>query len=265
MTLLFISLIFILGLMVGVGTTFIGMGGGVLIVPILPLIYPLGMREIVATTLLVVFLVAVINTLGFVKRRLVQWRESLTLGMGSMVGAYAAARMTRVIPEKWLLWIFLTVLVGLTYKAGGDAYRSRKGKNRAEESETKKFSLPKLLIIALVGGVIIGLTGVGAGILFSSVLLSFRIVENSEVVPTSNAAVMLTSAAGLLGYVGEIHWPAVGAIRLDVGLILFLGAWLSATFGRQYQHLMPREWRGGILTLILLLASGKIAFMAMSL
>lgn len=58
-----------LGLVVGTFSALFGVGGGVLIVPLLPLAVNLSVRETIATSLFAIFLVVANNTLSFQRKK----------------------------------------------------------------------------------------------------------------------------------------------------------------------------------------------------
>lgn len=256
--------IFSLGLVIGLIASVLGLGGGVLIVPLLPLLGELTLRETLGTSLFTVLLVVSYNTWHFHREKKVEWRLSAILGMGSLIGAYVAGSLTAFVPEVAIFSVFLVVLILLALRSffikaedlGVESDSTKKG-------EGSRYSLNsmQLIGIGLFAGAISGFTGVGGGVFFSTLLVGFHLVENDRIAPTSNAAMLFTSLAGSFAYMEsmqEVSWQRLGLIRIDYALLLFVGAGITSQFGRKYQHKLSRKAKGIILGILLVLLAIKV-------
>jgi len=100
-----------IGLAAGVFGGFFGVGGGLIIVPLLVLAMKLAPKIAVGTSLAVIVPTAIIaawrhNQLGNVNWRVVGW-----MMMGSVVGAWVGASLTNHIGGEWIRRLFAVVLV----------------------------------------------------------------------------------------------------------------------------------------------------------
>ena len=69
-----------IGLGIGLDFGFLGLGGGALIVPFLPIAAPMAQVEVIATSLFTILLVVVNNTISFHRKKLVSWKFALVMG-----------------------------------------------------------------------------------------------------------------------------------------------------------------------------------------
>lgn len=240
----------ILGIFVGLVSTFFGAGGGVFIVPLLPLIYPIGIREVVPTSLLTVLGVVAINTIFFKSKGLVAWGVGLATGISAAISALLISKISFSFEQKIIyqtiafilcLSAFLLVLVP-------------RNENYFRGRDPRK-SLFIAIVVGIFAGLGHGLSGIGAGLLITPIFLVFNVVPYSQVVPTSNLCMIFSCLFGLLGYISEVptlSWTNVGPARLDIAAMILVGTFFSAPFGRKYQDKMPETLRRVVLAIMLI-------------
>ena len=212
-------------------------------VPLLPLATQLSMREVIGTSLLTVCLVSFANVYRFHAKALVEWRIGITAGSFAAFGSFVAATLTGYVPEYILHFVMFFVLVQIAYIT----LRGPKKNGKPVESYVG---------IGLASGLIAGFTGIGGGVLMTPMLGRLKGMLQARVVPTSNLAIGITSLAGAFALViaglRQEHGSIFGLVRLDLALTLFIGAQITAYFGRKYQHRLDpkkRDWLIGLLLL----------------
>lgn len=246
---------FAIGLCVGLSSSFLGLGGGILIVPLLPLAADISTRGVIGTSLLTVFLVSVQNTWAFHRKRLIEWRPALVIGAFSSVGSFVAGRLTKVVPLHLLDTGFFILLLALGLHT---LYKATRRPRPREASGMSGRGWPAMML-GFVSGIIAGFTGIGGGVFVVPVLSMYDWVAAAKVVPTSVATILLTSAAGaaafLLRFVETSNPVSVSDLpRLDLAMALFLGGAFSSRFGQAYQSRLDprkRDWLIGFLLLVL--------------
>ncbi len=253
-----------LGLVVGIISSFLGLGGGIIIVPLLPVFVPgLSAREVIATSLCSVFLVVSINTLRFSRKKSVMFSHSLLLGISSGITAYIAARATAYFSEDVLYGALVLVLLLASVRTLLGGYSRYTGRYKVpEQTGVKK---PGKIFSGFVGslsGAVSGFTGLGGGSVMSPLLLSAGVLEEKNISPTVNGAMILTSLLGVLGYtVGEpVSWPTWGSVHLDAMLGIVCGSYLTGTLGVKYQEKLCPQTRCWILGSLLLGLAVKVSF-----
>jgi uncharacterized membrane protein YfcA len=101
-----------LGILVGVGAAFTGLGGGFLMVPLL-LMMGYSAHKAVGTSFLAILVLSISALVAHNKLANVDYRAGLLLGIGGVVGAQIGARLVEHISTASFKRIFALVLVGL--------------------------------------------------------------------------------------------------------------------------------------------------------
>jgi len=100
------------GVMVGIGASFTGLGGGFLIVPLLLLLgYPA--QKAVGTSFLAILVISLSALFAHNKLANVDYRVGLLLGAGGIAGAQIGARLLEHVSTASFKRIFAAVLLGL--------------------------------------------------------------------------------------------------------------------------------------------------------
>ncbi len=101
-----------LGVLVGVGASFSGLGGGFLMVPIL-LFAGYTAQKAVGTSFLGILVISISALLAHDKLHNVDYKLGLLLGIGGVVGAQLGARLVETVPTDVFKKIFACILLGL--------------------------------------------------------------------------------------------------------------------------------------------------------
>ncbi len=105
-------LMVVAGVVVGIGASFTGLGGGFLIVPLLLLLgYPA--QKAVGTSFLAILVISLSALVAHNKLANVDYRVGLLLGVGGVVGAQIGARLVEHVSTASFKRIFAAVLLGL--------------------------------------------------------------------------------------------------------------------------------------------------------
>lgn len=100
------------GVLVGVGASFTGLGGGFLIVPLLLLLgYPA--QKAVGTSFLAILVISISALVAHNKLANVDYKVGILLGVGGIIGAQVGARLLEHVSTASFKRIFAGVLVCL--------------------------------------------------------------------------------------------------------------------------------------------------------
>jgi len=117
MTLSSILGIIALGMVAGVLSSMVGIGGGIVIVPILVLAFGLNQHTAQGTTLAMLsFPVSLVAALAYHKRGMVDWRIAIILGLGFVVGGYFGGKVAVDIPSAIIKKVFAIVMILIAVK-----------------------------------------------------------------------------------------------------------------------------------------------------
>ncbi len=241
------------GLMVGLISTVFGIGGGILMVPLLTAITPLSQIEAMATSLTTVAIVTSWNTWRYHRQGLVLWKVAGLVVLGSAICSAIAAYVATFLPEKLLVGFMLTFLLFLAWKTFG-VKEIKAGEKPA--GPVAAFGIGALC------GTIAGLVGIGGGSITTPLLIVAGLVKNRTAAPTSNAIMICTAGAGALTYAfrGPFSWPHLGLVQLHYALLMAAGAITSSFIGIKINSRIRLSHRRTILAGILLLISLRLAF-----
>lgn len=100
------------GVLVGVGASFSGLGGGFLMVPLLLLLgYPA--QKAVGTSFLAILVISISALVAHNKLANVDYKIGILLGLGGIVGAQIGPRLVEHVSTASFKRIFAGILVGL--------------------------------------------------------------------------------------------------------------------------------------------------------
>lgn len=107
-----LALAALLGIVVGLGAAFSGLGGGFLMVPLL---IGLGFtpQRAVGTSFLAILVISLSALVAHGRLSNVDWRVGLLLGAGGIAGAQVGARLLQNVPAPVFHKIFGSILLGL--------------------------------------------------------------------------------------------------------------------------------------------------------
>jgi uncharacterized membrane protein YfcA len=183
-----------LGLLAGSVSAFLGVGGGVIIVPLLIWVLRTPVKQATGISLASVVLISTVGTITemVVHASNIRWSTALWLTTGSLVGAWLGARLLRRINERPLRVGLAVILLLATWRllatigTSGDALRSASGHD------------PMVVLVVAIGmlaGGISVLFGVGGGVVIvPAFLLLVPQMPFPMVAATSLASVVPTSA-----------------------------------------------------------------------
>ncbi|MGH9108056.1 MAG: sulfite exporter TauE/SafE family protein [Acidimicrobiales bacterium] len=241
----------VVGLLVGLT----GAGGGALMTPMLIFVFGVAptaaiSSDVVAAVLMRPVGAAVHLRRGTVHRKMVAW-----LSAGSVPGALLGAFLLHVLgsgrPERSVVEAVLgaALLLGAAAMVVRAALRRRTGEPVALDPPVRP--LPTAVIGAL-GGVMVGMTSVGAGSLMMVLLLfAYPTLASSALVGTDLAqAVPLTAAAAL----GQLLF---GHVQVGLTLSVVLGSVPAVYLGSRLSARAPDRWVRPLITAAIVLSGLK--------
>lgn len=101
-----------LGVMVGIGAAFSGLGGGFLMVPLL-LYLGYTAQKAVGTSFLAILVISISALIAHNKFANVDYRAGILLGIGGILGAQIGARLVEMVSTDSFRKIFAVILLGL--------------------------------------------------------------------------------------------------------------------------------------------------------
>ena len=109
------ALLLLVGVFAGSLGALLGIGGGMIIIPILSVLMGLPMRYAIGASVIAVIATRSGSTIAYLKDDLLNLRVAMFLEIATTVGAITGAILTGVIDGKWLEVLFGIFLVYSTY------------------------------------------------------------------------------------------------------------------------------------------------------
>ncbi len=231
------------GLLVGFAAGLIGIGGGVFIVPFLYFFYghpdwpgfvlrdDLHVAVAHATSLFVIVPTALGGTWHYHKAKLIEWRVALPVGLASLIGGVAGARLAIMLPGAVLKFAFGMFLLFSSVQLIA-------GRSKSAERPINTNFIPTT-ITGLLVGTLSGMMGVGGGILALPLLMYLLHVDIRRAAATSLAIILFAGASSAATYaISGAHItgmpPAsLGYIHIGAGIPILLASLIAVRFGTQ--------------------------------
>ena len=240
MELLGLGLAALIGLSLGI----LGGGGSILTVPIFVYVLGFGAKEAIAMSLAVVGTVSLFGTFSHWKAGNVNLRVATIFGVVAMAGTYLGARLAVYFSGATQLLLFAVVMLiaaffmfrekgpvvaeegPLVPDAGDtDPLDARGG---PEGADVAHMPLGLIVMEGIAVGILTGLVGVGGGFLIVPALVLLGKIPMKQAVGTSLLVIAMKSAAGFVGYLGQVEVPW-GFMTIFTGVAIagiFVGTYL---------------------------------------
>ena len=232
-------LIFLIAIITSAASATVGLGGGLLLIPFIVLIFDLPLKYVAGTMLLAMIPYASMATIRNLKNRYVNFKIGLTMALGSIIGVFFGAYFSSLFPDLLLKMLFLSVAVYLmlTLQIPADSpynYISR-GFNRfnflppfitCRMYSDNRCSIPLLTVVGIIAGFFSGLLGIGGGFLNTPILIVAVGLPPKLAVGTSIFMILITAFFGTIehAYLGHIHYE----ISLIIAVGMTIGAYTGA-------------------------------------
>jgi uncharacterized protein len=221
---------YVLAALVGITLGMLGGGGSIMTVPIFVYVIGYDPKLAIAMSLPVIGITTLVGGVSHWRAGNVQLKTAVGFGVMAMTGAFAGARLARLLDGATQLTLLGTVMLA----AAVAMFRSARAAEQAGSAANASApALPTGLLIpvALLVGMLTGLVGVGGGFLVVPALVLIGRLPMSQAVGTSLLVIAMNSASGFAGYLGHVSmpWPflltftaiAVGGILLGTWLVRF--------------------------------------------
>jgi len=270
-----VSLIFILfpiAFAAGCLGSILGVGGGLIITPVLTLGFGLPIRYAIGASMITILATSSAAAVAYVRDRVTNIRLAILLEIATSLGGVCGALLNSVVNPKYLYLLFAFVL-------GHSAYQMGRHRETVKDSSgeghplAKKLSLNSQFIdpsmnqtvsytvhqvpfgffVMLWAGILSGLLGIGSGIL--KVLAMDRAMKLPIKVSsaTSNFMIGVTASAGATAYF--IRGDVVPEIAAPVAL----GVLGGATLGSKLMLYLPAQTIRRLFVIVLLIISVQMA------
>lgn len=239
----------VIGFLVGILGALAGVGGGVILAPVVAIYYGLPMHSAIGVSLVSVIATSTATSAVYVEQHITDIRLGMTLELATTLGALMAALVAHHLNRRTLALMFA---IFLTYSAGSmlnKAWRSRKREEDEPVTDYQVRNYPLGLLASLVAGGFSGLLGIGGGPLKIPVMYLFMKVPLRVATATSNFMIGVTAATSAV-----VYW-ARGDVNVTIAAPLVAGVFAGSLLAARIKHRVHTFY-------ILILLIGVMGFFA---
>ena len=254
------AILLLVGVFAGSLGSLLGIGGGMIIIPILSVLMGLPMRYAIGASVIAVIATSSGSTIAYLKDDLLNLRVAMFLEIATTVGAITGAILTGVIDGKWLEVLFGIFLVYSTYnmiqklrgkvkqdadKVSDDKWSKKLklqgsyyDKLSGEEKYYQVTRVPGGFAMMYGAGLASGLLGIGSGVFKVIAMDTIMKMPLKPSSATSNLMMGVTAAASATVYFFNC------SIHPHIAAPLAIGILIGAAIGtRLMQRIHPRLLR----------------------
>jgi uncharacterized membrane protein YfcA len=220
----------LIGLVVGAIGALTGIGGGVILAPIVAIYYGLPMHQAIGVSLVSVIATSTATSALYVEQHVTDIRLGMTLELATTLGAFLAALMAHHIDRRTLAFMFACFLAYSALSMVGKAWQARRREEEEPITEYTGYNYPLGLAASLLAGGFSGLLGIGGGPIKVPVMHYFMRVPLRVATATSNFMIGVTAATSAFVYWGR------GDINVPVAAPLVAGVFVGSLLAARVKH-----------------------------
>ena len=219
----------LLGAIIGILSGFFGIGGGIILTPLL-LILGYEASTAIVLSLLLTLGSTVTGTLSHLRLKTFRFRDAGIIGLSGIIGS---ALITPVVfwlerhagADVVLSSLYIVLLIGFSIQFLRPCSKKR------PSFPVHDASIVKLAVIGLAAGILSSLMGVSGGFLLTPLLLGWVRFPLKQAIGTSIASATLIVLGGVTSYVASGT-----SAPLSLGIALIVGAFIVSTLGASLLH-----------------------------
>ncbi len=220
------------GLLSGILAGFFGIGGGIVLVPLL---VALGHEPIqaVATSALAIALTAISGTVQNWRMGYINPQNILYIGVPALISAQLGVYLSEHFPPTLLLFSFGLLLVANIYLV---EFRKRVVARQMQEVQEQNYNPVVARIVTGGGaGILAGLFGVGGGVIMVPLQIILLGEPIKAAIQTSLGVIVITAISACLGHA----WN--GNVLFVEGLLLGTGGLMGAQISTRFLPKLPNS------------------------
>jgi uncharacterized membrane protein YfcA len=234
------------GLIGGLLSGIFGVGGGIVMVPLLMALVHMDQRLAATTSLAAIVPTSIAGSLSYLAAGHIDLVAGGFIAAGAVIGAVIGSRLLRRIPLVWLRWLFIVLLLVVA------ARMVMVEPERGAPLDLSWLVVLGYLALGLVMGIASGLFGIGGGVIAVPALVAVFGVSDLIAKGTSLLVLVPTS---IVGTVANLR---ARAVDLRAGLVVGVAATVAAVPGVALAVLIPPRLSSILFALLLLIAAAQL-------
>lgn len=227
-----------------------GIGGGVIMVPLLVLLARLDQRTAAATSLVAIVPTSIVGAVTYIVQGHIDFAAGGLVAVGAVAGAIVGTRLLRRIPLGWLRWMFIGFVVAVAVRMLLVA------PERGVSVELTAWVALGYIALGLVMGVASGLFGIGGGVIAVPALVA--VFGASDLVAKGTSLLVMIPT----GVVGTVASARAGVVDVRAGLVVGIAATIASVPGVALAVVMPPRLSGVLFAVLLFAAAAQLTVAA---
>lgn len=234
----------LVGVVVGIFSGMLGIGGGTLMVPIFRLGY--GFEAVVATgtSLFAIIPTSISGVITHLRNKTCDWKIGVAAGVGGACTSWLGVVLAEHSPSWAVMLVAALIIAWSAYTMFKKAFKKKEAVPPEVEKAQMEAAMAhvstkndwvKAFLIGLVAGVASGYVGVGGGFLMVPMFMSLLHLPMKKCSGTSLIGVMILAIPGVI-----MQWH-YGNIEFLVGIALAIGAIPGAVVGGNLVKRIPEK------------------------
>jgi uncharacterized membrane protein YfcA len=219
-------LTFVIGIAAGIVGSLLGLGGGIIISPILTLTGSLP-SQVASTSLLAVASTGASSTLSYSIKKKIKYSIGIKIAAFavpfSVIGALVSSSLN---PDEFKLYFAILLISTSLYLLVRKPINENR---RNQENRGRLISNTLLYGGSSAAGLISSLFGIGGGIIFVPLLFAVKRLSMQQSVATSQLSILITSVAGILthSFLFQQDYVFAGSIALGALIGAQVGSFIA--------------------------------------
>ena len=235
----------LVGVLIGVASGLLGIGGGTVMVPIFRIAFGMSATMSTATSLFAIIPTSISGAISHVKGKTCIPALGIAAGLGGACLSPVGVWLAQLSPD-WLVMLAAALIIGYSAinmfkkafkipRAGQLAAEADAAAPTADDSSLSRKQLLQGAAIGLVAGLASGYVGVGGGFIMVPLMLSIIGIPMRKASGTSLIAVMILAIPGVIeqGIIGNINYLA--------GIAIVIGTIPGAVIGARLVTKVPER------------------------
>ena len=260
------------GIFVGLLSTLFGVGGGIIAVPMLYLIFPkISPQLVISTSMGMIFINSLINSRNFLKKgKEICLNFFIILSLGMTAGVIIGTKIVDSVHPSTIKTIFGVTLFLVAFKTVLTKVNKNSFKNDWKPNDQKNYKL-KYFLTCFITGILEGTTGLGGGAVLVPIFITFLKVPYNWVSFLSNLCMGSGCLIGVLAYL--INEPSsslfvpealqrfqVNGVNFGLIGLLSSGALVSSKLGVNLGQKLDPKLSKRLFASLLFIISSKILY-----
>ncbi|WP_448006065.1 sulfite exporter TauE/SafE family protein [Agromyces bauzanensis] len=231
-----------------------GVGGGILMVPLLMIFAGMNQRRASATSLAAIVPAAVAGSITYLLNGQVDLLATLFVAIGGIAGSWVGSWLLRRLSLGWLRWLFIALLVAVAVRMLLVTPERSDGL-----LEFDVVSVASMLALGVAIGVASGLFGIGGGIIMVPAFIALFGMSDLVAKGTSLAVMIPTAVSGTVAN------ARAGIVDLRAALVVGAAATVASFGGVAIAFVLSPEWSVRLFAALIVIAAVQLTIRAIAL